>query len=602
MPRALHVNFPASRRALAALAVVVVQQPSATARRTRPLVDKDIHVTRLHRWDHSGYDSMIEAEARWLRGGDGDGGSLEQLSAGTGAATNASLSEASARAEQLKRPYVTMSRQQVQALRQHHDEHLPSLVELDDGMGAGPADTAGTVKAKAAASVSPRRHHDLRGSATVGTGARLHGAITATALTNIGSQYVGPVGVGTSVSPSGCHFSRSTREATVARDAFATMALVEEEGRKTCQVKNQADLWVVYDTGSTNIWIASDLCTEGACRNLDRHRYDHTASATYSSADSLAQLSITFGTGKIQGTQGVDDFHIGPFTVARQTFGMIAKQTGRVFDVLPFEGIVGLAWPTLSARGSAAIFDNIIDQGVLMKNQFAFYFHKHDPSANAIFWGGVDPAFHTGPMEYLPVVDPYYWSLKLKSFKIGQHVVLGEKDARPLLQRGSARKVPGDKTPEGPFAIVDTGTTYFSAESGKFEEVLSHLPRVDCDDMNDESHPPITLSMLGTSGDDIDFVLTRDQYMVSTELPGEPLECHPAFMKVDLPAQHGPAIILGEVFLRSYLAVFDRGSGGLDEGRVGLAQSQQENVATDQLRRLTKSQPSFVRPPKENVS
>lgn len=547
----------------------------------------EYHVTRLHRWDHSGLESMLEAEAKWHRNAQIASGRSENLR-GAQASPRLVESDGGASLAQLasEARFVPMSRRQVQALRDHHLDHRQqeaSFVQLEEpGHEDVSVDTYGPkVALVQKVKVNAHTHH------------RANLDFYPTALSSLGSQYVGPVGVGTSLSPSGCLPGWQAHD-VLASDKDSSLV----EG-KTCQVKNQADIWVVYDTGSTNIWIASDLCKAGACAKPGRHRYNHEESATYSSPLNGVQLSIQFGTGKIQGPQGVDDFHIGPFTVAKQTFGLIQTEFGNVFDEVPFEGIVGLAWPKMSANGVTPFFDNIIDQGVLNKNQFAFYFHKHDPSANAIFWGGVDPAFHEGEIERFPVVDPYYWSLKLKSFKVGDKTILHSDDidtdegadiGSALIEQMSR----GEKV-EGPFAIVDTGTTYFTVESKHFSEVMGMLPSQDCDTMTDTSHPPITLSMLNSAGQYTDFVLTNDKYMVSSKDGNEKAHCHPGFMKIDIPAKHGPAMVLGEVFLRHYVAVFDRGNGGLQEGTIGFAVSRQEDGAIAHLRRLTGSQPGFQR-------
>merc|ERR1719387_1895405 len=54
-------------------------------------------------------------------------------------------------------------------------------------------------------------------------------------------------------------------------------------------------LSVVYDTGSTNLWFASTLCTEGPC--LKRRRYDPVNSDTYQEGN--YDLHVTFGTGEL---------------------------------------------------------------------------------------------------------------------------------------------------------------------------------------------------------------------------------------------------------------------------------------------------------------
>ena len=66
----------------------------------------------------------------------------------------------------------------------------------------------------------------------------------------------------------------------------------------------------------------------------------------------------------------------------------------------------------------------------------------------------------------------------------------------------------------------------------------------------------------------MDYELTNEQYMV--EKGGQ---CSLAFMHIDVPSKHGPGMILGDVFLRHYLAVFDRNDGASKSSRVGFAKS-----------------------------
>lgn len=124
-----------------------------------------------------------------------------------------------------------------------------------------------------------------------------------------------------------------------------------------CHYEEQTTINVVFDTGSTNLWIASDLCTTAPCINSDRHRYGHTYSETYQVAGG-GKLDIEFGTGELQGEQAIDHLHVGPFTVRDQTFGMIESEIGDAFRSIPFEGILGLAFPSMSANKVTPFFDN----------------------------------------------------------------------------------------------------------------------------------------------------------------------------------------------------------------------------------------------------
>merc|ERR1719188_2403730 len=48
-------------------------------------------------------------------------------------------------------------------------------------------------------------------------------------------------------------------------------------------------------------------------------------------------------------------------------------------------------------------------------------------------------------------------------------------------------------------------------------------------------------------------------------------KCQPAFMALDVKKEYGPAMILGEVFMRHFFTVFSRGSGAVEDAKVGFA-------------------------------
>lgn len=519
------------------------------------------HVTRLHRYEHTGLESMLEQEAKWhtamseqqshaLRGNAMRGSSLLQLAE----ATEPSYSG-----------FVQLSHVQVRALQDHHREWTSLVQTAATSSSSSRVHASHDSKADRSRgppsssfvetrTVSCHRHRSSRDT------------LVATGLSSVSSQYVGPIGVGTVLDPPGCSQENS-------------------EGESACKAVDQAKVWVVFDTGSTNIWIASDLCKEGPCRLPGRHMFNHTASSTFKDPPSGSDLSVKFGTGKITGPQAIDDFHIGPFTVHDQTFAMIETETGSVFNDVPFEGIVGMAFKHMSANGVRPFFDSIIEQKALAHNEFAFYFSKDNPSNNAIFWGGVDNTFYDGRLQYFPVVDPHYWSLKLLSLKIGNNEILGSSDKF----EGSS----DNRNWKGPVALVDTGTTFFTVEGNKIGDVLDKIPAAPCRDITDATHPPIVITLEDLMGEANDFALTHKEYMASSG-EGDSAQCSPTFMQIDLPEEHGPGMILGEVFLRHFFAVFDRGSGEDRFAKVALGKSSAQGATATRLHELTIDQPKFA--------
>ena len=59
--------------------------------------------------------------------------------------------------------------------------------------------------------------------------------------------------------------------------------------------------------------------------------------------------------------------------VKQQPFAMIREMDGAVFSSFPFEGILGLAFPSLSFGGITPFFERVIEQKLLPSNEFSFY-------------------------------------------------------------------------------------------------------------------------------------------------------------------------------------------------------------------------------------
>lgn len=551
-----------------------------------------VHVTRLHRYDHSGIDAFLQREDQWQR-------------------METQVDE--------PRSFLQISEVQAVALNDHHEAFLQESTSNNDVNGKSSHQGAAAQylkKSDVLTRPSPSETTVLQRFAKVHTG--LHDGRAVTGLSSLMSQYVGPIGVGTTLTPSGCQLPSNASNLQLKVD-FGTepSTSLSQDGTQDCQMTDQSKIWVVFDTGSTNIWIASDLCETGACMETGRQRYNHTKSLSFAYPDHQSTLTVQFGTGKLIGPQARDDLHIGPFTVFNQTFAMIETQNGQVFHDVPFEGILGLAFPAMSANKVKPFFDTVIEQKALEKNEFAIYFSRDVPSANAVFWGGVDKRFCDGEIEYFPVTDPYYWAMDLHAFKIGDECLFGPgcsprsdswldsvllqtnnsssaaKDLKSIGKVGYSREAEVEtstRRQQHPKAVVDTGTTYFTAEGDLFGNIMARIPPSDCNLMTEESHKNLTYTLRNVRGDLRDFVFSRHMYMTSG---AGSTRCSPAFMKIDIPAVHGPGMVLGEVFLRNYYAVFDRGSGLDADGRVGFAPSVHSDNVRGHIRELTHSQPSF---------
>jgi len=296
---------------------------------------------------------------------------------------------------------------------------------------------------------------------------------------------------------------------------------------------------VVFDTGSSNLWINGIDCQDEAC--LIHRRYDHASSQTHEPVD--MSMEVQFGTGQIEGQLSSDTFTLGPVKVRGQVFGEITRCVGEVFMQGKFDGILGLSFPALSATEYSPVFDNIINQHLLAKNMFSFYYSKLPEQNSAVVLGEPLPELYTGDMRFIEVAKKLYWELSLKDIRVG---------GQPL-----------NLCPDGPCKlVVDTGTSLLTGPSEKIGFLLQAIQiREDCGGL--EELPVLTYVITDSQGDH-ELPLDAEFYVLkSTSNYGY---CKPGFMALDVPEPRGPLWVLGDVFMRKYYTVFSR-----DTNSIGFA-------------------------------
>lgn len=101
---------------------------------------------------------------------------------------------------------------------------------------------------------------------------------------------------------------------------------------------------VVFDTGSSNLWVPSTRCNDIAC--WLHSRYDATKSGTHVKNETA--FAIQYGTGSLEGVISQDTLRIGDLQVQNQGFAEATKEPGFTFALGRFDGIFGLGFDTIS--------------------------------------------------------------------------------------------------------------------------------------------------------------------------------------------------------------------------------------------------------------
>ncbi|XP_043307486.1 pregnancy-associated glycoprotein 2-like [Cervus canadensis] len=290
----------------------------------------------------------------------------------------------------------------------------------------------------------------------------------------------------------------------------------------------------VFKTGLSDIWVPSITCESPACKT--HTTFNPQNSSSFRKAGQ--PVTIFYESGLIQGFLGSDTVRIGNFVSLNQSFGLSVVEFR--FDGVPFDGVLGLAFPSISITGAIPIFDNLWSQGAFSEPVFAFYLSKSKPEGSVVMFGGVDHRYYKGELNWVPVSQTRRWQISMNRTTMNGNVV--------ACSRGCQ-------------AFVDTGSTliYGSTEMvTNIHKLMNARPEgseyvVSCDAVN--TLPPVIFNING-----IDYPLPPEAYIIK-----EKNSCLSAFHG-GLEAVFSDIWLLGDIFLRQYFSVFDR-----KNERIGLA-------------------------------
>ncbi|XP_059181954.1 nothepsin [Centropristis striata] len=302
---------------------------------------------------------------------------------------------------------------------------------------------------------------------------------------------------------------------------------------------------VVFDTGSSDLWVPSTYCVSQACALHRRFRAFESSSFHHDGR----MFGIHYGSGHLLGVIGRDSLKVAGLTVLNQEFGESVYEPGAAFVMAKFDGVLGMGYPSLAEILGNPVFDNMVAQKTVQESVFSFYLSRGTSSGTPegeLLLGGTDEAKYSGPINWLPVTAKGYWQIKMDSVAV-QGV--------------------SSFCPHGCQAIVDTGTSLIAGPTNEIlslQQLIGASPTnigeflIDCVRLS--SLPHVTFVLGGK-----EYTLTAEQY-VRKEMLGDRELCFSGFQAVDIVSPEGPLWILGDVFLTEFYSIFDRG-----QDRVGLA-------------------------------
>ncbi|BAS73303.1 aspartic proteinase oryzasin-1-like [Oryza sativa Japonica Group] len=175
---------------------------------------------------------------------------------------------------------------------------------------------------------------------------------------------------------------------------------------------------VVFDTGSSNLWVPSAKCVFSLACYFHR-KYESRSSSTY--MENGTPASIHYGTGSIHGYYSQDQVTIGDLVVNNQEFIEATHEPGLTFLAAKFDGILGLGFKEISVEGADPVWYNMIQQSLVTDKVFSFWLNRNanDINGGEIVFGGADESHYKGDHTYTRVTRKAYWQFEMGDFLIG---------------------------------------------------------------------------------------------------------------------------------------------------------------------------------------
>jgi saccharopepsin len=146
-------------------------------------------------------------------------------------------------------------------------------------------------------------------------------------------------------------------------------------------------------------------------------KYDSSQSSTYKANGS--EFAIRYGSGSLEGFVSQDTLAIGDLTVKKQDFAEATKEPGLAFAFGKFDGILGLAYDTISVNHIVPPFYNMLNQGLLDEPVFSFRLGSSEEDGGDAIFGGIDESAYTGKIQYVPIRRKGYWEVELEKIGFG---------------------------------------------------------------------------------------------------------------------------------------------------------------------------------------
>lgn len=309
---------------------------------------------------------------------------------------------------------------------------------------------------------------------------------------------------------------------------------------------------VVFDTGSGNLMVPGDACHSEACKVHRQFRISDSSTAEEVNCDDtpndgsaeLQDVTITFGTGEIWGRCVQDQVCVGQ-VCAHGSFIATTYESRNPFKMFSFDGVLGLALPSMSQGGDFNMMHRLGRSHVLRKTIFSVYLADEEAEGSQVTFGEINQDYMASDLIWVDVArDTGYWEVQIEDITLNDDPQLLCIDC---------------------YVAVDTGTSEMAGPSAVIEQLAEQLNVMrDCSNYDELPRLGFIVSGHILNLEPKDYV-DRDGSRCSVTL-----------MPLDVPPPKGPFFVFGIPFLQRFYTVYDSVNM-----RIGFAVAQHNGQTTE---------------------
>ncbi|GAA5837140.1 hypothetical protein JCM11251_005265 [Rhodosporidiobolus azoricus] len=316
---------------------------------------------------------------------------------------------------------------------------------------------------------------------------------------------------------------------------------------------------VIFDTGSADVWVSSS-CVEDCPFGY----FDADKSTTFHNMTRSVQMGYV--SGSYGGYLARDTVRVGGLSVPNQNLATVSDAGLTAND--PFVGLVGLGFTAMSKIGKASFLENLIKSASLRNNMFSIYHTREgELKGSELVLGGADPSKYEGGFLRVPLVQGGDWMIETQEFLVDRKAVQKEAVITAIDTGSSVSYMPKDAV-EALYASIPGAYPVTVANSTITVNGVDYEPsryEYPCD-----TTARIGFVFGGTTSKKVFDLDPRDLNLGVVD--AEKGICAGNLLGIDFEMQGAKMGLLGIPFLKSWVALFNLGTGKND-GTIGFARA-----------------------------